>query len=102
MSAYKKGEELLLRPYYAIIRAKMGFQRDNVHLAGVWGQRPQEKPSCRSVFRGNPSLGFPLFDCSAIKFTLSCVLEGGGIPPTAVGGKGLCPFEPRDFLKKIE
>ena len=33
--------------------------------------------------KGNPSLGFPLFDCSAIKFTLSCVLEGGGVSLSA-------------------
>ena len=42
------------------------------------GRSPPQNASCRSVFRGNPSLGFPLFDCSAIKFTLSCVWKGEG------------------------
>ena len=40
MSAYKKGEEPYLRPYCAIIRAKMGFQRDSIPLEGVWGRSP--------------------------------------------------------------
>ena len=44
MSTRKKGEELSLRPYHAIIRAKMGFQRDSIPLAGGLGDSvPQNR-----------------------------------------------------------
>ena len=46
MSAHKKGGELLLRLYYVIIRAKMGFQRDNVPLAGGVGDSVPRKNLC--------------------------------------------------------
>ena len=45
MSAYEKGGELCLRPYCAIIRAKMGFQRDSIPLAGGVGDSvPHKQP----------------------------------------------------------
>ena len=52
MSAYKKGGEPYLRPYHAIIRAKMGCQRDNVPLAGGVGDCVPHK-----LYDSSPSFG---------------------------------------------
>ena len=49
--------------------------------------------------KGNPSLGFPLFDCSAIKFTLSCVLEGGGVSLSADSDQRFHLWTPQAFEK---
>ena len=51
VSTHKKGEEPCCRSYNAVIHAKMGFQRDNVPLAGVWGQRPHKNLSHTQFLR---------------------------------------------------
>ena len=65
-------------PLVAVRRQRNSLFVQQIRMGGLGEPYQGVPPYFFDRLRGNPSLGFPLFDCSAIKFTLSCVWEGEG------------------------